>query len=151
MQRLPAAHRLPVAHEPAAVSRVRHDMVIDLTARDVPASVVDDAALVISELVGNAVSHGTPLSDGSLSVSWELTTHSLRLEVSDGGTGPARLPRSASPDAEGGRGLRLVDAVSRRWGVRRVRDGCVVWVELAARVSRRAPEAAGGPVPRIVF
>lgn len=71
--------------------------------------------LVVSELVTNAVLHG----DGPISLRLRETDGTIEGEVSDAGEGFAdRAPEAASPDdAEGGRGLFLVDALCRRWEV----------------------------------
>ena len=72
---------------------------------------VETAALLVSELITNAVLHaGTPVRllvfryDGV-----------LRVEVSDD---DPTLPRLVDPDPmrPGGRGIKLVDALSQRWG-----------------------------------
>jgi hypothetical protein len=87
--------------------------------------IADEAALVVTELVANAVRHaGTPMDLRMLRI-----PHGVRLEVSDG---CARLPvrRNADPLAEGGRGLLLVDTMSRSSGVDRRADGKTVWAEI---------------------
>jgi serine/threonine-protein kinase RsbW len=113
-----------VPHAPSSASNVRHELVVDLTTHDVPAAVVDDAALVLSELVGNAVRHASPLPDGCVCVSWELTDRALHLEVRDGGVDGDAAPRQqpvAEPEhvpasAENGRGLTIVSLLAQRWG-----------------------------------
>ena len=108
-----------VPHAPRSASTVRRDLVIDLTKCEVPLSVVDDAALVMSELVGNAVRHGAPLADGCVRVSWELTDDALHLEVCDGGALSQReaIDLTTVPaSAEGGRGLAIVSLLAQRWG-----------------------------------
>ena len=107
-----------VPHSPSSASSVRRELVSDLTASEVPPAVVDDAALVMSELVGNAVRHGSPLPDGCVCVSWELGECTLHLEVRDGGA-----PEDAPVDhgvvpasAESGRGLTIVSLLAERWG-----------------------------------
>ncbi|MCU1602893.1 MAG: ATP-binding region ATPase domain protein [Frankiales bacterium] len=90
-------------------------------------SLCDDIALVVTELVANAVRHANtdieilvmPLDGG------------VRLEVRDGSTRPLR-PRAALSSDEGGRGLLLVDALSTRYGVVGEPDGKRVWVEMMA-------------------
>ncbi len=85
----------------------------------------DDVALVVTELVVNAIRHaGTevvvriaPIADG------------VRLEVCDGSTRPLR-PRESAVTDEGGRGLLLVDALSHRYGVEAEAKGKRVWAEL---------------------
>lgn len=85
----------------------------------------DDVALVVTELVANAVRHaGTEIK-----ISLTQLDHGVRLEVRDGSTRPLR-PRAALSSDEGGRGLLLVDALSHRYGVLGEPDGKRVWVEL---------------------
>lgn len=106
-----------VPHSPRSAATVRHDLVIDLTDRDVPSEVVDAAALVMSELVGNAVRHGSPLVCGGVRVGWDIEGQDLHLEVHDGGKGPADHARPSVPAAaEGGRGLAIVEMLAERWG-----------------------------------
>lgn len=109
-------------HSPASVGAVRRHMITELSCRGVPAPVVDDAALVLSELVGNAVRHGSPLPGGGVQVSWRRDGSVVHLEVSDGGAGPAAVPaaggprESSSTSAEGGRGLAIVAQIAVSWG-----------------------------------
>jgi len=91
------------------------------------ASLCDDIALVVTELVANAVRHaGTDIE-----ISVTHLSKGVRLEVRDGSTRPLR-PRAALSSDEGGRGLLLVDALSTRYGVLGEPDGKRVWVELYA-------------------
>ncbi|MFJ9901136.1 ATP-binding protein [Streptomyces sp. NPDC091280] len=85
----------------------------------------DDATLAVSELVTNAVKHGKGRPVG---LRVRRLTHELRIEVTDGSPTPARL-RSAGPADENGRGLLLVQAVAKEWGVSR--DGTMTWCSLA--------------------
>lgn len=88
-------------------------------------TLLDDARLVISELVTNAVIH----ADTPLSVSVRAERAGVWLSVRDGSpTMPT--PRAPSPRTASGRGLQLVAALSRDWGVEPTRDGKVVWAEL---------------------
>ncbi|HEV8296782.1 MAG TPA: ATP-binding protein [Acidimicrobiales bacterium] len=82
------------------------------------------AALLVSEVVTNAVRHGArPIA---MRVIW--IDGALRVEVRDGS---ARLPaRKATPDANGGFGLVLVDALAHRWGADPAPGGKIVWFEL---------------------
>lgn len=85
----------------------------------------DDAALIVSELVCNAVRHaGTDIGLTLMS-----RRRGLRVEVSDGSTRPIR-PRIATTADEGGRGLALVDALASHHGVRSAPGGKTVWAEL---------------------
>jgi anti-sigma regulatory factor (Ser/Thr protein kinase) len=75
----------------------------------------DDVMLVTSELVSNAVRHGREPVELHLELDPEYDR--LHLEVIDGG-GVAPQASSAMPavEAEGGRGLPLVAALSESWG-----------------------------------
>ncbi len=99
-----------------------------------PAS--EAVALVVAELAANAVLHGrVPGRDFELRLRCDRAAGAVRVEVSD--THPGR-PEPADPDqeaeqageAEGGRGLLLVEAVAVRWGVQeRTGPGKTVWAE----------------------
>ncbi|MFJ8076182.1 ATP-binding protein [Streptomyces sp. NPDC096176] len=97
-----------------------------------PAS--DTVALVVAELASNAVLHGrVPGRDFELRLTYDRPAGLVRVEVSD--THPARPgfhgPAAHGPaDADGGRGLLLVEAVAERWGVAdRTGPGKTVWAE----------------------
>lgn len=88
----------------------------------------DDVQLVVSELTTNAVIHaGTPFS-----VSIGCHGAAIRISVQDWSLAPP-VVRDGIPLARSGRGLRLVDAVARDWGVESGPDGKTVWAELALR------------------
>jgi CheY-like chemotaxis protein/anti-sigma regulatory factor (Ser/Thr protein kinase) len=87
---------------------------------------LDDAHVVVTELVTNALLHaGT-----SCELRAGLTDSALRLQVTDYGPGMPD-PRAADGGAEHGRGLLLVSALCVAWGVEALPDGGkVVWAEL---------------------
>ena len=94
----------------------------------------DDGALIVSELVGNALRHGRPRADGTLRVVWSLDGHRLRVEVTDGG-GPSRpelRPAAQTRMAVSGRGLAIVDALAEAWGSHTDDHGTTVWAMVAA-------------------
>lgn len=87
------------------------------------ASVLDEAQLLVSELVTNAVEHGSP------PVTTEVSCHEctgMRVRVTDGSP-VAPESRDAAPDDESGRGMTLVDLLSDDWGVEPTEDGKSVW------------------------
>lgn len=130
---------LVVPHAPTSAALVRHQLIAELVARHAPGTLVDDAAVVVSELVGNAVRHGVALPGGGLIARWDLAPDGLRVEVVDGGPGPGGFRTTSSRDAEGGRGLELVEALAARWGSTPARPGTVVWAELPAVLSGEQP------------
>ncbi|MEU2339360.1 ATP-binding protein [Streptomyces sp. NPDC013172] len=89
----------------------------------------DITALLVSELVTNAMRHATGPIGVRLMRPADLAG-TLRVEVSDPLPEPPR-ERAASPDDEGGRGLQLVADSSRSWGTRPGVNGKTVWFELA--------------------
>ncbi|WP_329028558.1 MULTISPECIES: ATP-binding protein [unclassified Streptomyces] len=98
-------------------------------------SLSDTVALLVAELAANAVLHGrVPGRDFELRLVHTSETGVVRVEVSD--THDARpdplLVSQPDADADGGRGLLIVDAVATSWGVRdRVGPGKTVWAEAA--------------------
>jgi anti-sigma regulatory factor (Ser/Thr protein kinase) len=109
----------------AASAALARELVTERCAAWGFSSLCDDIALVVTELVANAVRHaGTEIE-----ISVAEIEHGVRLEVRDGSTRPLR-PRAALSSDEGGRGLLLVDALSNRYGVLGEPEGKRVWVEL---------------------
>jgi hypothetical protein len=94
----------------------------------------DDAELIVSELVTNALKASQSLQETRpFALCLRSDYKRLIIEVWDHSP---REPRSApvGGDAEGGRGLLVVEALSTRWGYERT--GCsakVVWAELMRR------------------
>jgi DNA-binding NarL/FixJ family response regulator len=94
----------------------------------------DAAALLISELVTNVVRHAATDVDVRIAVG----ARTVRVEVSDRNPEVPVL-RSPAPTDVGGRGMRIVDELSLRWGVEARRTGKCVWFELprhSAEVAR---------------
>ncbi|MET9680093.1 SpoIIE family protein phosphatase [Streptomyces coeruleorubidus] len=81
------------------------------------------AELILSELITNAIRHGT----GPIRVRL-LHGRTLICEVSDASNTAPHLRRAASTD-EGGRGLFLVAQLSQSWGTRYLAEGKVIWAE----------------------
>ncbi|MFE4963707.1 SpoIIE family protein phosphatase [Streptomyces sp. NPDC056660] len=79
--------------------------------------------LLVSELVGNVVRH----AKGPMRLRL-LRSRILTCEVYDGSLSTPRI-RHATYTDEGGRGLQLVAALSRRWGARYLSDSKCIWAE----------------------
>ena len=115
----PVTMNVPFSARSAA--QVREALAVWLVHRGVQPPVVDDARLIASELVGNAVRHAAPLGNGTLLVRWREQDSALQLSVCDGGgsTRPERV--TADPQDESGRGLSLVEALCWTWRVEQTR------------------------------
>lgn len=122
---------LLLPHTPASVAVARQRLSHDLRSRAAPESAVNDAALVVSELLGNALRHARPLPSGRVLVNWTMSDGQLQIAVSDGGspTRPRRYGWSLS--SVGGRGLEIVEHVASDWGVRHEREATVVWATVS--------------------
>jgi anti-sigma regulatory factor (Ser/Thr protein kinase) len=101
----------------------------------------DDAILVASELVSNSVMHGGCARGEKIELLAQLEPDALRLTITDrGSSGRTPTPRGPEYRGRGGMGLRVVDALARRWGSEH-RNGTTVWAELSLDVAE--PEPAG--------
>jgi anti-sigma regulatory factor (Ser/Thr protein kinase) len=112
---------LPKSPTSAAIAR---DLLSRL-ADKLPVKTLDDARLLISELVANAVEHVT--EDGDIEVRISFEDPRLRVEVLDPGPGFTHVPRAS--DAAGndrGWGLVFAERIATRWANEPGR----VWFEL---------------------
>jgi serine/threonine-protein kinase RsbW len=102
-----------------------------------PTAALQDAQLLVSELVSNSVRHSGASADEAVMLRIGLTPTMVRLEVEDTGCGGVIAPRPPSLDNGGGYGLNLVQALSERWGSERVaRGGTRVWAQLDLNAHR---------------
>ena len=98
-----------------------------------PVPLVDDAVLLVSELVGNAVRHTGAAVFG---LRMQRVRDGIRIEVRDPSCGlPCLLP--VQPTDTSGRGLAHVEALADRWGVDLLPQGKCTWFEM--RVGRPKP------------
>ncbi|MCP3822598.1 ATP-binding protein [Streptomyces sp. A3M-1-3] len=109
-------------------------------------SLVDDAALLTSELTTNALLHGC-LRDRLFRVELLLTGSVLRIVVTDPKGERRPAPRTPAGDDQFGRGLLLVRALAADWGVQELTVGKAVWAELGAcpDQERRLDQNPGPP------
>ncbi|MFJ9612464.1 SpoIIE family protein phosphatase [Streptomyces noursei] len=108
--------------------------------------------LVVSELVTNAIRHGS----GPITLRLIRQDAALICEVFDTGSTAPHLRHARTTD-EGGRGLLIVAQLTRRWGTRYTTNGKIIWAEQGQGEPRRessgeAPgetpeEAPGEPAP----
>ncbi|WP_435283514.1 ATP-binding SpoIIE family protein phosphatase [Streptomyces koelreuteriae] len=113
---------LDLPYDPRAAGRAR-----EYTREQLDAWGLEDLALttelLVSELIGNAVRH----AKGPIRLRL-LRSRCLTCEVYDGSLTTPRIRHPSHTD-EGGRGLQLVAALSRRWGARYLHDGKCIWTE----------------------
>jgi anti-sigma regulatory factor (Ser/Thr protein kinase) len=141
-QEVPTFSTMALLHGPTGVAEARRRLREELSSHGVPDQVIDDAELILSELLSNSCRHARPLGetghgapgDGAIRAAWRLGADALlTIEVTDGG-GPTRpVPASPSLTARGGRGLRIVRNLSLRWGIRDIPGEVTVWALLPAR------------------
>jgi anti-sigma regulatory factor (Ser/Thr protein kinase) len=111
---------------PAAARRV----VVECLDRRVVACALENAQLLVSELVTNSLRHsGAPMDEVVVSV--ELMPDRFRVGVQDSGSDAVIAARPADLETGGGFGLNLVRMLSERWGVERLSGGGTqVWAQL---------------------
>lgn len=131
----PRTVRMP--WNPQGAPQVRRALVEDLTELGVSPDVIDEAEIVVAELVSNSLRHARPLTDGCLRVRWKTKAGVVEVEVADGG-GPS-TPRPAPPAlwSTSGRGLRIVRSLAHEWGVHDEKNGRTVWASLGGPSRRR--------------
>lgn len=118
-----AKHRL--AAHPVSAAEARRLVKASLGSASLD-DVSDDAALLVTELVSNAVRH----AGSELEVTVVLRPGTVRIEVADFSPGGTIEALPADGEAEGGRGLSIVDTLSSRWGVNTHPGGKTIWFEL---------------------
>ncbi len=121
---------MTVPHEGFGVSQARHAFADEMSKAKVSDEVRQDAMLVISELVSNAVKHAAPLQGGNVRVSCSIDEECLRVEITDGGAVTRPNPAVATVFALGGRGLDIVRTICHEWGVVQQDHSVTVWADV---------------------
>jgi anti-sigma regulatory factor (Ser/Thr protein kinase) len=119
--------RLQLGQHAAAV-RLARDFVAE-QGKDLPQDAIEDARLLVSELVTNALRYGRP----QITVEVELHPPLIKVSVHDeGSTLPPAEPPTALPTAPAGRGLNLVQRIASCWGISPTQSprGKAVWFRL---------------------
>jgi anti-sigma regulatory factor (Ser/Thr protein kinase) len=137
---------LPFTAEPQEVAALRRIMRLHLGLWGLH-GVIDAAQLCVSELASNVITHvgtGTP---ATLVVSMSGTR--VRIEVHDSDTRALPVLLDAGLDAESGRGMALISAVTDRWGIQLQADQKVTWCELPTGLSSAEEHSGGARVNRV--
>jgi anti-sigma regulatory factor (Ser/Thr protein kinase) len=96
----------------------------------IPPERLEDVRLLVSELVTNAVIHGTRRAGDALDLDVRIGSRDIRVEVHNPGPGFTPGPeRDVPPTDRGGRGLLLVRRIADRWGAEQGERMCV-WFEV---------------------
>jgi serine phosphatase RsbU (regulator of sigma subunit)/anti-sigma regulatory factor (Ser/Thr protein kinase) len=125
-----APHRRVLVHLPVetdAVPTARR--AIKELERALEPELFEKVALLVSELVTNAVRHASAPDSATIELRAEAFGDRVRVEVSDRGPGFEPRRRTVGERSASGWGLYLVDALSDRWGVSRT-GGTTVWLEI---------------------
>jgi serine/threonine-protein kinase RsbW len=130
MESWKSSARMPFAT--VGIPAQRHRLVDDLVRHALPTDTAYDAALVLAELVTNAVQHGGPLAGDHLDLCWGAWEGRIHIEVTDAGSTTVPVAGSASAVEQRGRGLAIVAALAASWGVRAEDETVTVWAELPA-------------------
>jgi anti-sigma regulatory factor (Ser/Thr protein kinase) len=108
-QQVPTSSSMSVPHGPSGVGTARRRLRAELRDSGAAESVIDDAVLILSELLSNAYRHAKPLDgvDGGhvVNAAWSRSADgALTIAVTDGG-GPTRSGRSCRPRTSGADGV----------------------------------------------
>lgn len=121
-----ASFSLSLPREPVA-SALARDAVRERLGELMPATVLADVLLVVSELVTNAMLHG----EGDIEMRIEFDGSCVKGEVIDRGGGFEREVRESGIEEVGGHGLAIVGQLAESWGVH---EGTThVWFEIGLR------------------
>jgi anti-sigma regulatory factor (Ser/Thr protein kinase) len=114
---------------PEAVGRARR--AVDVLADRLPATLLDDLRLMVSELVTNCLRHGRLGPEDPIDLFIDPSDDRVRIEVVNPGAGfrPPGSPPTLYQTS--GWGLFLVSRLADRWGVEG-RDGTRVWLEVGS-------------------
>lgn len=125
------AHTWTIPFSASAVHVARAAVTRTLRQARIGTGVVEDARVVVSELLGNALRHARPLPDGTLTVQVVIEDDGIRICVVDGGSATLPTLLHPPPMSLGGRGLAIVRILTQQWGVQESHSGNTVFGVLA--------------------
>ena len=126
--RLDVAAALHLAGHPESAGKARKFITDFCSASDLAPEVCETAALLVSELVTNAIIHGRTAA----TIEAHRPGSELRVTVHD--SNPSLPPVGGQPSLsrESGRGLQIVSLLADDWGVEATDGGKAVWFTLSA-------------------
>jgi sigma-B regulation protein RsbU (phosphoserine phosphatase) len=122
-----APERVRLPADPGSAGRARSFTAGRFAAVGMGKTATDIGLLLVSELATNALRHaGT-----AFEVEVRTTPTGIRVAVSDDDPARPREPQVLpGPEAEGGRGMAILEELADRWGVAGDPPGKTVWFEL---------------------
>jgi len=90
----------------------------------------DDAVQLAAELIANSVVHALDATTVTITVT--VSEAFIRVDVGDDGALGIPHMRPGDPEAEDGRGFRLINQIAQRWGFTREPAGTCCWAEIAS-------------------
>jgi anti-anti-sigma regulatory factor len=137
-------NRLSLELDPVVgAARRARGLVVEACERWHLPDLIGPASIVVTEMVNNVVAHArTPMA-----VRMALHGGDLTVSVRDHDAKVPRFQGPVPPTSYGGRGLLLINAVSRQWGALRLDDGKVVWALIhrpGDALATAAPAEAAG-------
>jgi anti-sigma regulatory factor (Ser/Thr protein kinase) len=124
-----AAAVLRLPRDPRSAARARKFISEFCTVAELPEDVCQTAALLVSELVTNAVVHGQTAA----TIEVHRPADTLRVTVRDDNPDLPPVGEHPGLTAESGRGLLIVSMLAQDWGVEVLNEGKAVWFELRVR------------------
>lgn len=115
------ARAVELASAVSSVPHARQLVADDLAGVHLPAAIVENTLIVVTELVTNAVLHAQPLRlddcRSGILLRWTILGDDVLVAVSDGGGSARPRLRPPSMSEDDGRGLSIVDALAREWDI----------------------------------
>lgn len=122
---------LAVAIDVDAIAPARDRLRTALAEAGCDEPLVDDAVAVASELVMNALLHGTSDETDEVRLGWVVDEGVVTIHVDDAGGSTTPTVHAPHPTAGGGRGLRLVEQLTSTWSFTRSEHGTRVTAVLS--------------------
>lgn len=111
----PGADTVRLPFDVTSVTDARGFVTDAMTEAGATRQAIEDANIVVGELVMNAIRHGQPLGNGTIEVAWWWVADLLTFSVRDGGRVTHLDATMPPPTAFGGRGLAMVAMLSNHW------------------------------------